>query len=176
MQVDREIAYCREKAAQFRALAAEYVAMQQAAMAARLEEIANELDSRAAALEKWTPKVPSEICLPQQYRLYFLDRNRRIVGRDDFLAVNDVDALAIAKMVSDACADRCAGFELWQCERRVEPGSPAHKADTPETIAAVVQETVLERELAIRNSAWAVADSIRLLEETSRLLARRRDG
>lgn len=177
MQVDREIAYCREKAAQFRALAAEYTAMEQSAMAARLEEIATELEIRAAALEKWTLQVQSEISLPRQYHLYFLDRRRRIVGCDDFAAASDRDALAIAEALADACADRCAGFELWQGERRVESGSLTGGPRTSETIAAAVQETVLERELVIRSSStWLVADSRRLLEETNRLLARQRGG
>jgi hypothetical protein len=176
MQVDREIAYCREKAAQFRALAAEYTATEQSAMAARLEEIATELEIRAAALEKSTLQVQSEISLPRQYRLYFLDRRRRIVGCDDFAAASDRDALAIAEALADACADRCAGFELWQGERRVESGSLTGGPRTSETIAAAVQETVLERELAIRSSTWLVADSRRLLEETNRLLARQRGG
>jgi hypothetical protein len=174
MQVDREIAYCREKAAQFRALAAEYVAAERPIMAARLEEIANELDARAAALEQQTPQVPSEIHLPRQYRIYFFDRERQIVGRDDFVAATDLDALAIAETLSDACADRCAGYELWEGTRRIERGSLTGKLGPPQAIATSVQETVLERELAIRNSKWAIADSARLLDETSRLIERRR--
>jgi hypothetical protein len=109
------------------------------------------------------------------YRVFFWAEDGTIVGRDDFDADDDAFATAIAHMLADACSDRCAAFELWQSTRRVDTRFPI--VPRAEDIAAAAQQTVLDRELAIRDSKWIIADSVRLLEQTKRLLnTRDREG
>jgi hypothetical protein len=109
------------------------------------------------------------------YRVYFRNQHAFIVGRDDFVAVDDEDAVVIAKTLADACSDLCARFELWQSKRRVD-ASPEQTIPNANEIAARVQNIVLERELALRDSKWVIAESARLLKETERLLVFPRRG
>jgi len=110
------------------------------------------------------------------YRLYLRDAEKQIVGRDDFESDNDARALLVARMLRDACSDKCAGFELWQNTRRVDLPCPNWSKFSADEIHAKVQMIVLERELAIRDSKWTIAESTRLLEQTLRLLKAKRSG
>jgi hypothetical protein len=110
------------------------------------------------------------------YCLYLRDGEKQIVGRDDFDTDNDARALLIARMLRDACSDKCAGFELWQNTRRVDLPCPNWSKFSADEIHAKVQTIVLERELAIRDSRWTIAESAQLLEQTLRLLKRNRSG
>jgi hypothetical protein len=101
------------------------------------------------------------------YRVYFRNQHKFIIGRDDFLAFDDDDAMVIAKTLADACSDLCTDFELWQGAQRVDTSQTIPNANE---IAARIQDIVLERELVLRNTEWVVADSRRLLEMTERLL------
>jgi hypothetical protein len=98
------------------------------------------------------------------YRLYFRDELKGIETADD------ASAFAVAHMLADACSDRCTDFELWQNTRRVDEFFPKSVTPTAEKIAGAAQQTVIERELAIRASQRVIADSVRLLEQTRRLL------
>ena len=102
------------------------------------------------------------------YRLYFRDDDWAIVGRDDFEAEDDRRAVLIALTLCDACSDRCAGYGLWEGTRRVALSFPIRPRLGQ--VAPNVQDIVLEREAAIRDSRWAIADSTRLLEQTRSLL------
>jgi hypothetical protein len=106
------------------------------------------------------------------YRVYFRNQHAFIIGRDDFLAVDDADATVIAKTLADACSDLCTGIELRQGARRVDT-SPEQLIPDADEIAARVQNIVLERLLVLRESQWVIAESGRLLKETQRLLERR---
>lgn len=55
-----------------------------------------------------------------EYRIVFRDWDKAIVGRDEFHADDDVSAMVIGQLLAEACADRCAEFELWQGSRRVD--------------------------------------------------------
>jgi hypothetical protein len=98
------------------------------------------------------------------YRTYFRGGGV-IVGRDDFDADGDKAALLIASKLRDACSDVCDTFELWQGGRRVH-WPPNSAATSSKQISACTQEIVAEREIAIRDSAWPIARSKRLLDAT----------
>ncbi len=104
------------------------------------------------------------------YRIYFRNRDGAIVGRDDFEVKDDAHAMIVARKLRDACSDICSSFELWQQVRRVDKAFSS--ADNPSygEAAGRVQSIVLEREAAIRDGRWSVAESSRLLEQTRRLL------
>lgn len=104
------------------------------------------------------------------YRLYLRDAERQIVGRDDFDSDNDARAMLVARMLRDACSDKCTGFELWQNTRRVDLPCPNWSTFSADELHAKVEAIVLDRELAIRASRWTISDSARLLEQTRRLL------
>jgi hypothetical protein len=104
--------------------------------------------------------------LDTTYRVFFRDEDKAIVGRDEFHADDDGSAMVISHMIADACADRCAEFELWQGSRRVDRRLATGSFPSAEKIAGIV----IEREMAIRDSRWTIADSKRLLEKTSRLV------
>src|SRR5690348_13191155 len=108
------------------------------------------------------------------YRIYFRNQHAFIVGRDDFVAVDDEDAMVIGGKLVEACSDLCTGFEIWQSTRRLD--TPGQTMPDANEIAARVQDIVLERELALRDSKWVIAESARLLKETERLLRRPRSA
>jgi hypothetical protein len=122
-------------------------------------ECAGDTEAANGALEPF-----GEACLMPSYRTYFRGGGV-IVGRDEFDADADKAALLIARNLRDACSDVCDTFELWQGTRRVAwPPNPA--ATIPEQINTRTQEVVAEREMAIRDSAWQLARSKRLLDAT----------
>src|SRR5262249_50467036 len=107
----------------------------------------------------------------QIFRLYFVNESAMIVAAEGFSAENDVDALAVARLLTDACSDECCGFELWETERlvakqRLRDAGPAMLLSE---ISARMQESVLEREEAIRNSRWQIAQSRKLLARIAEL-------
>jgi hypothetical protein len=102
------------------------------------------------------------------YRTYFRGGGV-IVGRDEFDADADKAALLIARNLRNVCSDMCDTFELWQGARRVT-WPPNCAATSPEQVSERTEEIVAEREIAIRDSAWQIARSKRLLDATRYLL------
>jgi uncharacterized protein CbrC (UPF0167 family) len=104
------------------------------------------------------------------YRLYLRDAHG-IVGRDDFHASDDDTAAAIAEGVSEACADKSDGYELWQ-DRRWVVGRRTAASRPPANAAEIIakaQASVIAGEEALQKSRWAVARSQRLLERLKAL-------
>jgi hypothetical protein len=64
----------------------------------------------------------------------------------------------------------CARIELWDGVRRVDTVRPNPSPLSLSEILARTESTVLERELALHESKWIVAESARLLRETQHLL------
>jgi len=108
------------------------------------------------------------------YRIYFRDRQRKIVGRDDFDAADDMRAMIVARKLRDACSDRCTTFELWDGGRQVHTLPREIAVRNLEEVATELETTVLEREMAIRDGNWMIADSSLLLERIGRLLEKNR--
>src|SRR5690348_204888 len=97
------------------------------------------------------------------YRIFFRDEDGRIVGRDDFDAEDDAHARVIARVLLDACSDACVSFDLWEGTRIIVGKASAKPGTlTVEQVSARVQMSVLEREMAIRDSQWHIAESARL--------------
>ena len=108
------------------------------------------------------------------YRVYFRNRHGFIIGRDDFDAQDDDHAMAIARSLRNACSDICAGFELWRSEKLVDTSGSTQTPWNADEITAQVQNTVIEREMALLNSEWVIAESGRLLKQSQLLLDRTR--
>jgi len=104
------------------------------------------------------------------YRMYFRDA-AGISGRVDFDAEDDRVAMTTAELLADACSDKCGGFELWQdtrqlCDRRTLPRPPRV---TLSDLSERRQVSVVETEETIKNSAFVIASSQRLLESLKQL-------
>jgi len=108
------------------------------------------------------------------YRVYFQDRDRKIVGRDDFDVADDMRAMIVARKLRDACSDRCTTFELWDGARQVHTLPREIAVRNLEEIAAELETTVLKREMAIRDGNWMIADSSLLVERIGQLLEKNR--
>jgi hypothetical protein len=102
----------------------------------------------------------------------FRMRKGRIGGRDDFEACDDRNALLIAQLLSDACADVCETFELWEGDRKIDTTRAVPHA-TAEQVNARNQEIVIEQEMVMRDSNWHIATSRRLLERLQQAIAAR---
>jgi hypothetical protein len=53
------------------------------------------------------------------YRLYYLDRNNHIIGREEFYAEDDDAALSVSASLHESSDHRHAGLMLWQGARQV---------------------------------------------------------
>lgn len=157
-----EADYLRRKAAQFRRLAAE----QPPSLSLTMVEMANALEAHAASIERH--REPAREPDPL-YRVYFRTSFGNIAARDDFTAENDWSALVIASELCDACSDICVSFELWQGLRRVDKEERRRPALTAAQISRRTQETVVQREMTMRDSEWLVAKSKRLAERLRQL-------
>jgi hypothetical protein len=111
-----------------------------------------------------------------EYRIYFKNRYGFFIGCDDFDAQDDDHAMAIARTLRNVCSDICTSFELWQSARRVDTSGSTHAPRNIDEITAEVQNTVLEREMALLDSEWVIAESARLLKQTQRLVESRRSN
>jgi hypothetical protein len=92
-----------------------------------------------------------------------------LAGRDEFVAEDDLSALVIAAELADACSDVCVSFELWDGTRRVGDEALRQPKPSGADLNRRTQETVIEREIMMRDSEWLVAKSKRLLDRIRQL-------
>jgi hypothetical protein len=131
-------------------------------IALKLMELADRFEEDALHLLQGPSKHSSHPSTA--YRLYFLDKSG-ICGRDDFDAECDDTAIKMAKLLADACSDRCTSFDVWQGTRQVtgvmtvlpQPGVRLSE------LTKKVQALTIERAEAIRDSSFAIASSRRLV-------------
>jgi len=95
------------------------------------------------------------------YRVYFRN-SLGIAGRQDFAAEDDKTALQVAQALREACSDVCSSFELWHGMHLVSPSLPAAE-EVAQAIRDRTQAIVLDCEISIAQSRWAIASSKALL-------------
>ena len=104
------------------------------------------------------------------YRVYFREASG-IVGRHDFVAGDDQEAVSMADILCDACSDRCSSFEVWEGGHRIlAPRTPRFRAGV-EGIQERRQEAVIEHEDTILRSpsvSWSTSLNCVLSEEIAR--------
>jgi hypothetical protein len=110
------------------------------------------------------------------YRIYFLAGNGRISAHEDFEADTDVSAIRIARALCDACSDVCAGFELWQGQRRIPARQLPHNRASIAELSDAHQRVVIETEESICRSRWAIAQSQRLMDLLASIKASGSEG
>jgi hypothetical protein len=54
-----------------------------------------------------------------EYRLYYMDRNNHVVGREEFVAEDDNAALIVAASLHEKSERTHSGLMLWQEARQV---------------------------------------------------------
>jgi len=101
------------------------------------------------------------------YRIYFIDRLRKVRWPHDLIAADDNDAIALAQALQFACSDLQADIELWQEGRFILAASctnPAHLRAVWDDVNAHHQNVLVESEEALLNSRSTVARSRTLLQ------------
>jgi hypothetical protein len=98
------------------------------------------------------------------YRIYFLCGDGRIIGREDFVADDDVAAIRLGRTLCDACSDICSGLELWQGQRKLRVRPPPYRPTRVAALNEFHQAQLISTEESISRSQWRIAHSQRLLE------------
>src|SRR5690349_13156566 len=100
------------------------------------------------------------------YQVFLYDERGKLYGRYDFPAENDLEALAIADWVSEACSDKAHSFEL-RCRHR--PVTVPRPEDGLAALNERQQQAVIDLEHRIHDSKAAAASSRKLLERLKAL-------
>ena len=101
------------------------------------------------------------------YRIYFIDRLRKVRWPHDLDADNDNQAVALAQALQFSCADLQAAIELWQDGRFILAAScttPAHLRAVWNDMSSQHQDILVESEEALLNSRSGGAHSRTLLQ------------
>ncbi len=93
------------------------------------------------------------------YRIFFLDNNLAVLGRDDFKTDCEQSARIIAEQIFSACADHYENAELWSGKTRLASLSPIPRV---REVTPAMQRVIAERAKALLESDWSVARSARL--------------
>lgn len=105
------------------------------------------------------------------YRVYFLSRNGDIRNVDEFVAMDDDAALALADGLHEAVSDLYAGYELWRDSRCIcHCAHPAARPFMPQqVITQRIQADILRRLEILQSSGTAFGRSRRLVERMKEL-------
>lgn len=98
------------------------------------------------------------------YMACFYDAVGTLMGRCALAAESDDEAQDTAAVLYDACSDVCSYYELWKGRTAVRKAQYFVLAPTATELSRRTQQIVLDREIAIRDSQWHIADSRRLLD------------
>ena len=101
------------------------------------------------------------------YRIYFIDRLRKVRWPHDLDAENDNHAIALAQALQFSCSDLQADIELWQEGRFILAASctkPARLRAVWNDMNNQHQDILAESEEALLNSRTAVSHSRTLLQ------------
>jgi hypothetical protein len=92
-----------------------------------------------------------------------------IVGREDFDAIDKVQALAIAAAIFDACSDIAFSYELWNREEQILPPTDAAASGARAPLSDYQRQRVVETGIALRDGNWLIAESRKLIREIEAL-------
>lgn len=99
------------------------------------------------------------------YRIFFLNEEGRVDGREGFEAANDAEAERVCAAVVAACSDVPGGFMLWRGARQLlSTDSPKSRAcQAAPVVDADTQRKVLDLEKSILQGRWRISQSRTLL-------------
>jgi hypothetical protein len=101
------------------------------------------------------------------YRIYFRTAGQ-IHGREDFDAGDDVAAIHIARALYYTCSDACDSFDLWHGPRKLRARLPHHQKASLDDLIEANQTVTIDTLKRLRESAWPIAQSPRLVETVAR--------
>jgi hypothetical protein len=106
------------------------------------------------------------------YRVYFLNDSGRIDAAEVIPADSDEAAVVMAEHLYDATCDLYAGYEVWEQSRQIAVNKSPRAQNPPQSLADIteqMQDSLVEREIALRDSSAYLSQSRRLLERIDRL-------
>ena len=106
------------------------------------------------------------------YRIYFLNDSGRIDSAAVVAVETDATAVTMAEHLYDATCELYAGYEVWQNDRRIAVAKTPCGQKVPQSLADIseqMQDSLIDRELALRDSNAYLSQSRRLLERIDRL-------
>ncbi len=110
----------------------------------------------------------------RKYRLLLFDASARLHAGHWFHARDDAAAHWIARQLQDACSDLCPSFELWHGSQRIEyRPAPPDRPVTAEEASERLQQMLVFHEEVLRDSAFALEASQRLLARLRRIKTQR---
>lgn len=127
-------------------------------------------DEELVHIELYTPTALRD-STPSPYAISFLDAKGHCVISQIVTAPSQDDALQIAAVLFDACSDVCASYEVWNFYGRIRQGVPKAAPPPLRSLREQAQATVIDLEIALRDSHTAIAESKRLqakLEEAKK--------
>jgi hypothetical protein len=121
------------------------------------------------------PPPPRESVLPCRTESTSGNQHGFIIGRDDYNAVDDEQAMAVARAREKASSDLCTCIEVWSGIRRVDVAPLRAKNErSVGEIVAEIQSTLLERELALRDRRCQGAGAAPHIGESSAITRQQR--
>jgi hypothetical protein len=106
------------------------------------------------------------------YRIYFLNDSGRIDSAEVIAADSDVAAVTMAEHLYDATCELHAEYEVWQESRQIAVNNLPRVQHPPQSLADIteqMQDSLIEREITLRDSNAYLSQSRRLLERIDRL-------
>lgn len=97
------------------------------------------------------------------YCIYLRELSGNVLSRHTLAIESDDEAIKVGAVLCYACADLSAGFEVWKGEFLLMVGGIA-PAPTREELSRRSQQIVIDREIALRDSRQALAESKHLLK------------
>jgi hypothetical protein len=98
-----------------------------------------------------------------RYQLYLHARAEEPPVRQDLTVTDDSEAIAVGSFVADACSDVCKSYEVRRDERILVSAPLGGEDRKVMDLSERQQLIVIDRELALRDSRWHIAESKRLL-------------
>jgi hypothetical protein len=98
------------------------------------------------------------------YTLYLRNGSETVLARQEINVDSDTEAATVAAVLHDACSDMVQRSEIWRGAHQVPETALPEPVPTAHQVNARLQQIILEREIALRDSRWQVAESRRLLQ------------
>jgi hypothetical protein len=88
-----------------------------------------------------------------------------VIGRADYVSADDVSALIIGEALFEICSDLARQYEVWRGDYQVAACGKGDITNLLVTLPESLQKIVVDVEIALHDSGWAVAESKQLLEK-----------
>lgn len=98
------------------------------------------------------------------YRIYLRDGHGNVLSGHTVAVESNDEAIKIAAILCNACAETAASFEVWKGEMLLTPSRAERTVAAAAEVSQRTQQIVIDTEIALRDSKRALAESRRLLD------------